>query len=266
MKHSVVTTFNEAGYEVYGRRCIRSFIEFWPKEVDLHVITEDVEVVQSIASNVKVFDQKDINPRLIDFKNKFRSNPHATGFDPKGSNKQPSYLWDAVRFSNKVFAVTGLFEKISQQYDQLIWLDADTVTHSSVPLDFLDRFSPKNNQLTAYLNRSIYPECGWVGYNLRHEKISAFMKRFEEVYTSGEFLNWVESHDSYVFWQVMKEFESQGCDWKALGDPSNRNHVFINSELGAYMDHLKGPRKIAGRSRPTDLVKARKEDWWKGMK
>jgi len=69
-----------------------------------------------------------------------------------------------------------------------------------------------------------------------------------------------------VFWKVMEEFERKGSAWKALGDPNNRGHVFINSELGAFMDHLKGPRKALGKSKPGDLLKPRNEAWWAGLK
>lgn len=267
MRHAVVTTFHQAGYDEYGKKCIETFIEHWPKSVPLYVILENVTIDPSLtADNVIYMNQDMVNPRLAGFKAAHRDNPNATGKDPSGKNPNSSYLWDAVRFSNKVFAVTGLYESLRDACDHMIWLDADTVTHSDVPMGFLDHIAPSGNELTAYLNRSIYPECGWVGYNMNHTMMKEFMDRFENVYNSGEFLTWVESHDSYVFWQVMKEMEAKGAGWRALGDDNQRGHVFINSELGCYMDHLKGPRKAVGKSRPGDLLVARNESWWQGMK
>jgi hypothetical protein len=263
MKHAVVTTFHPKGYEEYGKKCIASFLKLWPKSVTLYVITENV-TVDYMADNLVVIDQKFLSPALMEFKNKYKNNPNATGQSPHNSDK--GYLWDAVRFSNKVFAVTAMARKLKGHVDHLIWLDADTVTHSPVTAEFLDYIAPHGNELTAYLNRPIYPECGWVGYNMQHPEIQNFMNRFEQVYTSGEFLTWIESHDSYVFWKVMEEFERKGAAWKALGDPTNRGHVFINSELGAFMDHLKGPRKALGKSKPGDLIKNRTEAWWQGLK
>jgi len=263
MRHAVVTTFHAKGYEEYGKKCIESFVRFWPKTVNLHAITENI-TVDITAENLHIYDQKEFCPALTVFKDKHCNNPHANGQSPHGPER--GFFWDAVRFSNKVFAVTEVAKKLHNSMDQLIWLDADTVTHNSIPVEFLDHIAPRSNELTAYLNRPIYPECGWVGYNMNHPDIQNFMSRFREVYTSGEFLTWIESHDSYVFWQVMKEYEATGAGWRALGDPTNRGHVFINSELGAYMDHLKGPRKILGKSKSADLLKPRSEAWWAGLK
>jgi hypothetical protein len=207
MRHLVITTFHSEGYEKYGRRCLESFVKFWPKEVRMIAVTEKCSVEVS-APNLTVIDQDSLNPRLAGFKERYREDPRANGQDPKQPDRQ-SYLWDAVRFSNKVFAVTGAYEISQGACEQMIWLDADTITHSPISTDFLNSITPKGDQLTAYLNRRIYPECGWVGYNMRHPMIKQFMDRFEGVYNSGEFLSWAESHDSYVFWQVMKEMESR---------------------------------------------------------
>ena len=43
-------------------------------------------------------------------------------------------------------------------------------------------------------------------------------------------------------------------------------HVFINSPLGAYMDHLKGPRKLDGRSKRKDIYRPHKNDYWDKIK
>jgi len=40
----------------------------------------------------------------------------------------------------------------------------------------------------------------------------------------------------------------------------------INTELGAYFDHLKGARKNVGKSKLQDLFKVRKEEYWKDAK
>lgn len=261
MKHIVLTTFHKEGYEKYGRKCLESFARYWPREVQMIAVTENV-AVDIEAPNIRAVDQNEINGQLASFKSRYKGEPKANGQCPTDPGRN-SYLWDAVRFSNKVYAVTGAFKLLKNSCDQLIWLDADTVTHSPIPMAFLDSIAPKDNELTAYLNRKIYPECGWVGYNMRHPMIAQFMDRFQAVYDSGEFLSWIESHDSYVFWQVMKEMEKLGAGWRPLGNDQQIGHIFINSMLGAYMDHLKGPRKDKGKSRPGDLLVARTEDWWK---
>ena len=40
-------------------------------------------------------------------------------------------------------------------------------------------------------------------------------------------------------------------------------HPLINSQWGAFLDHLKGKRKDTGKSLKTDLVVERNEQYWK---
>ena len=75
----------------------------------------------------------------------------------------------------------------------------------------------------------------------------------------------LEWHDSYVFWQVLREVgASDGYDI-GKGAGAKGHHVFINSVLGAYVDHMKGKRKVKGKSSATDLRINRSEDYWKSV-
>jgi hypothetical protein len=51
-------------------------------------------------------------------------------------------------------------------------------------------------------------------------------------------------------------------NWSA-GIVSGEGHPLINSQWGAYLDHLKGDRKTAGRSKLSDLKVKRTEAYWK---
>jgi hypothetical protein len=51
-------------------------------------------------------------------------------------------------------------------------------------------------------------------------------------------------------------------DWSA-GLFKGEGHPLINSAWGAYLDHLKGDRKTAGRSKLSDLKVKRTEAYWK---
>ncbi len=262
LKHVVVTTFHEAGYQEYGKKCLNTFLEKWPADVELIVYAEDVDVKET-APNLTVLDHTAVLPKLIEFRNRYGSHPFANGFSPLGDGKF-DFLWDTIRFTNKVFAVTDAIRRTKGVADQLIWLDADTITHSPVSSSFLDKLAPRETQLATYLNRKNYPECGWVGYNLNHEFIDEFARRFDEIYLSGEFLEIQESHDSYIFWKIVQDMEREGlATFYLIGDSTTVGHVFINSELGAYLDHLKGPRKTLGQSQARDLKIKRKESWWK---
>ena len=45
----------------------------------------------------------------------------------------------------------------------------------------------------------------------------------------------------------------------------NYDHVFINSILGEYMDHMKGDRKNIGKSMRSDIFNERKSEYWSNI-
>ena len=71
-----------------------------------------------------------------------------------------------------------------------------------------------------------------------------------------------EWHDSYVFYEVLKKFPQAGVYNISEGLVVGEGHPLINSNLGKYMDHLKGGRKDLGKSKKTDLLVNRKETYW----
>jgi hypothetical protein len=249
MKYCVVTTFHEAGYEQYGRCCIETFLNNWPETIPILVYPEETQVNFSDV-RLQLIDPQKALPNLQRFKATYRDNPFANGANPIIPNRTDDFRWQACRFSNKVFAVADAIRRCKNTYDQLIWLDADTVTHTKLSKVFLNKLAPKKKQLAAYLNRRGCPECGWVGYNLNHPEILNFAERFEQIYLSGEFLTFKENHDSYIFWGVVQEMQrNPAVTFKKLGSRWRSGHIFLHSALGDYVDHLKGNRKITGRSK-----------------
>ncbi|TDW16554.1 hypothetical protein EV128_1346 [Rhizobium azibense] len=262
LRHIVVTTFHEKGYHQYGKRCVESFLEYWPPDVQLWIYAEDISPDIS-DPRVRIFDHNATLLKLQEFRRLFRDNPTANGQNPNGKEEEYNFRWDAIRFANKVFAVTDAIRRAGGMADQLIWLDADTVSHTKLPHSLLDRLAPCGQQLSAYLNRVGYPECGWVGYNLNHARILNFADEFEQKYLTGDFLNLNENHDSFVFWKIVTAMKkNREAKFKLLGSRFAKGHIFINSVLGGYMDHLKGDRKAEGRSRASDLKFRRREMWW----
>jgi hypothetical protein len=195
-------------------------------------------------------------------------------------NYKGSFLWDAVRFSNKVFCVINAVRN-SANYDYVLWVDADTFTFRPLPLNFLETLLPQDTMLTflgreryALKDGGKYPECGFVGYNLRHPNIQEFVAEWEKLYISNEVFQLLEWHDSFVFWHLARKFqEKYNIQVNDIGYGKNvkGHHVFINSELGLYMDHMKGKRKKLGSSAKADLRPPMKDapvnvwdvDYWK---
>jgi len=259
MKYAVITTFHQPGLTQYAQTMIDTFEKYWPDTVDLYCYAEDCKPIAT-KSNVHILDLHQQSPDLVQFKKKYQDVPWANGMEMKETGlpfKDNNFKWDAVRFSNKVFTVIDAIKNIDA--DWIIWLDADSKTHSSVSLEFLQRVCP-SSYFVSYLGRrpKYHSECGWVAYNNRHKDTQQFATEWRNLYMSGELFNLKEYHDSYVFDVLRKQYQEKGTQFYNLSPDlpgKGPGHPFIASELGTVMDHMKGARrKELGNSLPDDVV------------
>ena len=261
---SVFTTWHPIGYKKYGKEFINNYLYNWPEQVHLTIYAEDHEPDSFNADNITVLDQRTTLPELKAWQERHKDNPHANGWNKDETRK--SFLWDASRFANKTFAVWHFAKHTNA--DVMIWCDGDVRTHTPIPAEFLHSIAPDENQLATYLGRQIWPECGWMMFNKHHPQFKDFMEYWENIYTSDDIFNYTEYHDSFIFGEIINEFKKRGVKFRNLGSDNQSGHIFINSELGAYMDHLKGFRKEVGKSLLGDITKKFKHHdlkWWQGM-
>ena len=263
-KFSVVTTFHQSGYVTYGKRMINTFLQNWPAEVNLYVYAEDCAVEES-ASNLHVLNLHHASPELVAFKQQWSNDPRATGKQASGpadqKGKQPGigFKWDAVRFAHKVYSIFHAAKNCNT--DWLIWMDADTVCHSPISVDTIERFC--QGELCFLGRKNKYTECGLYAMNLTSAACQRFLNKFQEYYDNAEtgIFTLSEWHDSFVFDAVRTQVPMIELDW-AQGLIKGEGHPLINSEWGAYLDHLKGKRKNTGRSLAKDLLVQRTEAYW----
>jgi len=266
MKYCVVTTFNADGYEKYGKRMIQTFLRTWPKDVQLVVYAEKCTVKEH-APNLLIHDLDSASPELLTFKSTWGNVPKANGdvsADPARARRKDSgkgFKWDAVRFAHKVYSIFHCAK--NAQTDWLIWMDADTVCHSPVTVSDLGRLCPELQDLCFLGRKGKYTECGLYAMNLRSHRVRDFLSEFQRYYDQAEqgIFTLDEWHDSFVFDAVRKHHALVELDWSGHLI-TGEGHPLINSEWGAYLDHLKGDRKDQGRSRRSDLKVKRTEVYW----
>jgi len=264
MKISVVTTFHKAGYEKYGKRMIQTFLQNWPKEIDLYVYAEDCHVEEH-APNLKVFDLHNASPELVAFKNKWKNVPKANGDvsnDPVRNKRKDAgkgFKWDAVRFAHKVYSIFSCAALCDS--DVLFWMDADTVCHSPITQQQIEKFCPLTVDIGFLGREGKYTECGLYSINLTSTTAQLFLKRFQEFYDRDTIFTFAEWHDSFIFDEVRRTMQLREYNW-SNGIIKGEGHPLINSEWGAYLDHLKGDRKTTGRSKDKDLKVKRTEAYW----
>jgi hypothetical protein len=159
--------------------------------------------------------------------------------------------------------------------DWLVWMDADTYVHSEWSYKNFKKQLPDDVWIT-YVGRGkgsqTWPECGFYGMNLNNHQCNAFLKEFERMYDDAEngIFKLEEWHDSYVFGEilnVMKVHNPAVLDYSAEmylkeAKTGGGGHPLINTELGRWIDHMKGNRKTTKKSLAKDLMVNRTEEYW----
>lgn len=231
----------------------KSFKERWPSDVELIVYAEGFE------------PDEDVTVRRLpgwqgEFKARWQHSRKATGHRPT----RYDFRHDAVKFSHKVGALTDA--GLSQDDGVLIWLDADTFTHSDVTHDWLAKLFPEPSYV-AWLDRdNCYPECGFIMMRCWHRSHQTVMEAYRDIYVSDDVFDLKETHDSFVFQHLIDGFAKSGVIEKPVslsGDARGWSHPFIAGPLGACLDHAKGDRKKQGRSSVRDLRRPRSEPYWR---
>jgi len=213
--------------------------------------------------------ESDLHKRFIKF---FGNLKQANGYKIKlNDNNQPigiihSYRNNAIRYSYKVFAMYQAYQlALKEDYQNLIWIDADIRCKKKFNIDNLNEFLPNDDELVAYLGRTHFPlkdphsETGFLAFNIHHNYFKNFINEIIDTYISGEIFALKQWHDCWVFDTVRKKFEEEKFKFKNLsGEFEIVPHPFICTNLGYYFDHLKGDRKKDKRSLDEDYIK--KED------
>ena len=273
---TVVTTFHRPGLDLYAQRFLVSFAKHVDKKIRLIAYAENCKPKNPDSNQITVLSAEEHLPKLQKFKETWGNVPKANGKCPFPEKRPRDYhkefKWDAVRFANKVYAV---FDACERSRDWCVWMDADQVVHSDWNYEDWERLLPEDRWIT-YVGRgkaaATWPECGFYGLNLNHKTCKKFLKEFERFYEEAEtgIFTLAEWHDSYVFGTLLNKIKTQDpqvLDYTEgtvlqTAKTGGGGHPLINTELGRWVDHLKGARKHKGKSKPTDISVKRTEDYW----
>ena len=278
MEITAVTTFHYAGMLEYGQRFLDSWAENVDQSIKLVVYAEDCNPTIN-SSNIIVVDAKQALPKLVAFKERWGNVPKANGIPPqeiidvRPRDWHKKFKWDAVRFANKTYAVFDACEKYN---DWVVWVDADTYVHSPWSKEDFKRQLPDESWCT-FVGRGTgsqtWPECGFYGMNLNDEKCLEFLAEFERMYEDAEngIFTLSEWHDSYVFGKILNKmrfekptvFDYSAGIYVKTAKTGGGGHPLINTELGRWIDHMKGGRKQKRKSSiQKDLMNKRQEAYW----
>lgn len=232
---AIVTSFSKAGFDRYGKRFIDSFrancLEpLWVYSEDRVALPPDMQL-----QNLGPTGYGDFVKRW----GRFPSAQGLIGF--KNDRPVADYRLQAVKFAAKVFAIADLAEKTDS--DWLVWIDADVEVTKPFDKTFWKAVLPAD-KLFSYLGRTAWShsECGFVAYRIGHPVPRAFLKRFREIYASGEVFRFPEWHDSHVFDRVREEYSAWVPFFNNISHGIEEMHPWPHTILGEYMVHNKGPQ------------------------
>ena len=274
---TIVTTWGTKYWPTPVQAGLESTVKNWPDHAKILLYPDDMSQ-QLKLPRTEYYDLCKEQPVLKEFIERNKNNSRLTKWQPQ----QYKFEYDAIRFSYKVFACIDAYQKTKP--DMLWFLDADIITFEKIPMSWLEHIIP-DTAFTSYLGRPKkgFSETGYYAFNTNHKYANEFFERWEQYYAEDLFFNIQKGFlnhfpiagytDSFTFDAVRLEMEQAGkIKNEDLNDgrwAKNRKarHPFINSELGQYMDHMKGyERKAQMSSRKRDLTTKQTHSYWKSLK
>lgn len=225
----LVTSCTEKHFQDYAHRLFDTFKHF-PKGTELWWYTEGFTLPQQdgiVQIDIASLDE------LTAFKAKYK--------DYRPSN----YMFDVVRFSNKVFAAQAALV----DYDGIgCWIDADCVILKDIPEGFIE--SHLQGSYIALLQRKgLYSETGFWIMDCANPVHKDFLRMWTEWYRSDAFKGLQNWTDCETLDATIRRFHKDGLKVTSLsGSFDKDSHPLTKIELGKYIDHCKGPRKALGYS------------------
>ncbi len=228
----LVTTCNKAGFDLYGHRMLDGF-KLWPAGTELWWYTEGFKLPDDKPDGIVEIDIESLWG-LGAFKEKHKT------YVP------PNYLFDVVRFSNKVYAAIDAL----QDYKGIgVWLDADCVTYKPIHDGFIEGHL-NGGYLAMFKRKGMYTETGLWIMDCSNEAHVPFLDAWASWYEEGIFKDLANWTDCETLDSTVRSFEKRGMikTVSLSGAFEKDMHPMAKAEIGKYIDHCKGNRKVAGRS------------------
>ena len=208
----LVTSLGLTQYQQYGQRMLNGLKE--NSKLPVRVYTEDELTIP--------------HKRLHEVKGWESFQEDTKHIEPQ------SYLFDARRFSHKVYAQLDAFE--DSRY--VVWLDADIVIKKEITKSFLKRLLKET--MCAYLGRNgCYTETGFLIFDTKHPDFDTFKNRYAKYYDERLLFTLPYWIDCLAF-----DHARHGLECRNLTpDVSGMVDVFSRSPLKDHMQHDKGNLK-----------------------
>lgn len=234
---NLATTFNENGYNQYGKCWIESVEQYWPKHTNVKLYL-DFDI-PNLPSNFKIINFSKTFPNHKEICNNI-SNRYTHG-------KAQTIGIKTIKFSYKGFVIGNELKKNKGLF---IWADGDTETLEQIKEKDLitllqDQFlacqmeKPQSNQP--------HVESGFLLYDLRHNNTRLFEKLFNEYYSTEKLFSIKKPYDGYVIARIIKElnlsYNDLNTGYNVLQKRSHADETFLHPYLNKHFIHRIGNNK-----------------------
>jgi hypothetical protein len=235
IREQVITSFSPAGFRVYGRRMVTTFLRSWPPEIPLVVYADAPTEIPGVEVRLTTALDEWVACRLR-WAGDLQVHGKSRNANPDG--KPYHYRYDAARFAVKVFAWRDAARRMGAGI--LTWLDGDTVTTKRIRVGWTEQLLGGAD--LAYLGRGpMHPENGYVGFRI--PEALPVLEWCAEAYSSERFRaiphGWTDCH---ILRAALAAVPINAKDLTSH-QYAGTSHIWPRSPLAAYVTHHKGQRE-----------------------
>jgi predicted O-methyltransferase YrrM len=245
-----VTSMNEEGYNLYGKKMLDSVKEYWDDSLHLTCFYHDFDMPEENTDRV-TFRNLNVIEDMLTYRDAMKP------YDgTHGGKTEYNWRMDSIKWCHKVFALTEFsFELMERDHHWLFWLDADTITTKPFNKNILNKFCDFKKDL-IHLGRkdTDYSETSFLGFNLTKQGPCELLGDIRGAYISGEVLGYREWHDGFIIERLLNIHKAHGLKAQNLTPLATGLDAFGQSPVNSYMTHFKGNRKLSRSQTSPDVV------------
>jgi hypothetical protein len=263
------------GWHEYGRQFLESFTAYWPEGVKLEICGEyDAMAATSARAGQLMLEghlRHEVRFNLLegiagcaeflkrhdDLISCGRAKLEGHNWKERAVLAGYNWRYDACKFSRQGFIPHHVALRHAGSAEFLCWLDGDVVTHTPIRSAAQITALMPDDKSIAYLGREPkHPDIAFQLYRLTDPRALGFLREFRLYYAADEVFALKEWHSAYVWRHVLGHSPIYPCDatsptFEQIAHnltPGGSGHVWHQSPLRLWGDHLKGERKKHGRS------------------
>jgi len=235
-KFACITTFNKDYYDHMANKMVETYLEFWPKDIPLYCYTEDMTLPIQADNLIEWDIYEKCNPELQSY------------LDYLGKHFSRGFAYKAFCWIHACRNIDA---------DEIIYLDADSVTYRSITHEWLENILPVDN-IVAYMGVTMnkgkwagtnkeHADSGIYWFNKNHDYAKQFVDRYENIYLSREVKTdkdrFPKPNDAYVLADCVVDAKSKGVNSVDFHPQRTAHSPLKETILGKYFRHFKGARK-----------------------